>query len=132
MRRWRCVVALALLPWSATVIAQDAYDTVSAAACERMKSCALRNMQDVPPEYRDMLTQGLESMCAYLPSSDTIPGFNATHPSYRASLACLKSIAETSCGPMSASAVAVAPTRVPTSRFQRSRLRSFDEAAGLL
>lgn len=97
MRRWRCVVALALLPWSATVIAQDAYDTVSAAACERMKSCALRNMQDVPPEYRDMLTQGLESMCAYLPSSDTIPGFNAMHPSYRASLACLKSIAETSC-----------------------------------
>lgn len=97
MRRWRCVVALALLPWSATVIAQDAYDTVSAAACGRMKSCALRNMQDVPPEYRDMLTQGLESMCAYLPSSDTIPGFDATHPSYRASLACLKSIAETSC-----------------------------------
>ncbi len=95
--RWRSLMPLMILPWSASAAAPDAYDTVSAAACERMKSCAVRNLQDVPLEYRDMLTQGLESMCAYLPSSDTIPGFDASHPSYQASLACLKSIAETSC-----------------------------------
>lgn len=79
------------------VFAEDAYNQVSAAACERMKSCAMQDMDDVPPEYRDMIVQSLESMCAYLPSSDTVPGFNAAHPMYRASVACLRSIAESSC-----------------------------------
>ncbi len=93
----RCLTVAAGLLLSFCALAEDEYTRVSAAACERMKSCAMQNVDDVPPEYRDMIMQSLDSMCAYLPNSDTVPGFNAAHPMYQGAVACLRSIAESSC-----------------------------------
>lgn len=83
--------------YSANAMASDSYNQATFAACEHLKNCAKDNMQDIPPQYREMIEQSLSSMCQSLPSATSIPGFGPDHQMYGPALACMKSITALSC-----------------------------------
>jgi hypothetical protein len=75
----------------------EPYLEASVAACEHIKNCAKQKMQDIPPQFREMVEKSLASMCQGLPSADSIPGFGPGHKVYAPAMACMKSISALSC-----------------------------------
>lgn len=65
--------------------------------CEKMKSCAMKNMGevDLAPDMRAMITASLEGMCVSL--QQQFDGVASNHPLYGPAAACLKSMTGLSC-----------------------------------
>jgi len=91
------ILTLSAVLCSTQASAADEYLEVSMQACNHLKSCAKQNMQDIPPEYRQMVEQSLATMCQALPSAESIPGFSPNHKLYQPAVACMKSITAQSC-----------------------------------
>ncbi len=91
-------VAFSAFPFGAAQA--DAYTDAAGAACERMKSCALEQMGEVPPEMRPMIEASLDGLCVQMQHPENYAGFSRQHPLYDPATACMKSIAGLSCEQM--------------------------------
>lgn len=69
----------------------------SAQVCEKMKSCALAQLQgqNLPPGMQEMITQTIDGMCAQVQQRYQLD--LAQHSYYKPTLACLNSISQLSC-----------------------------------
>lgn len=90
------IVAFSVYPTS-QAIADDAYARESEAACNHIRQCASTQLENIPPEYRDMMKQSLDAMCQSLPSGNAISGFGPEHKLYAPATACMRSISRLSC-----------------------------------
>ena len=84
---------------SVSAVADD-YKDASLALCEKVKACALVQMdsQDITPEVRQMMQPMLDSMCTSMLAS--VPEVAQDHPMYEPAIACMKSLDGLSCEEM--------------------------------
>ena len=80
--------------------AADDYRDASLALCEKVKACALVQMdsQDITPEVRQMMQPMLDSMCTSMLAS--VPEVAQDHAMYKPAVACMKSLDALSCEEM--------------------------------
>jgi hypothetical protein len=81
-------------------VAADELQDVSLQLCEKVKSCALAQMQeqDLTPEVREMMQPMLEGMCTDMQGKvEDVP---RDHPLYKPALECMRSMANLSCAVM--------------------------------
>ena len=93
------IIALSLQALQQPAVADELED-VSLQLCEKVKSCALAQMQeqDLTPEMREMMQPMLEGMCANMQGKvDDVP---RDHRLYKPALECMRSMANLSCEEM--------------------------------
>ena len=80
--------------------AADDYKDASLALCEKVKACALVQMdsQDITPEVRQMMQPMLDTMCTSMLAS--VPEVAKDHPMYEPAIGCMKSLGGLSCEEM--------------------------------
>ena len=95
--KYLAILCAALL--SASTVA-DEYSDASLALCEKIKSCALVQMdnQEITPEVRQMMQPMLDSMCTSMLAS--VPEVAKTHAMYKPAIACMQSLDALSCEEM--------------------------------
>ena len=89
--------------------AADDYKGASLALCEKIKACALVQMdsQDITPEVRQMMQPMLDSMCTSMLAS--VPEVAQGHAMYEPAIACMESLDALSCEEMQGEAGAKTP-----------------------
>jgi len=75
----------------------DEYTDASLALCEKVKSCALAQMdsQEITPEVRQMMQPMLDNMCTSMLAS--VPEVAKDHAMYEPAVACMNSLDALSC-----------------------------------
>jgi len=98
-RNAKYLAILCATVFSVSAVADD-YSDASLALCEKVKSCALAQMdsQEVTPEVRQMMQPMLDSMCTSMLAS--VPEVAKSHAMYEPAVACMKSLDALSCEEM--------------------------------
>ncbi len=98
----RTILGLMVVVWSAAALPGDAASEAAAAACDRMRTCAMEQVQTMPSEYRAMMEANLNHLCDALPWAQYQSATGVSGPLRKPFIACMDSIATASCADLDA------------------------------